>query len=379
MLGWEYPPHVTGGLATATAGVVDGVLAHGVEVALLLPTSQGVAPRAGLGVYELAGADLPAGYSHPGAVERFGMGLLEAVDYYAARAAELARGLDFDVIHAHDWLTAGAALRIAAESGRPWVLHVHATEFDRAGEQGHPRVLEIEREAVAQADLVIAVSRSTRDVLIRRYGADPARVHVVHNSVLHHGAWVPNESDEEGEHRPLVLFLGRLTFQKGPEYFVEAAIRVLSRRPNVLFVVAGDGDMRPRLMERVAAARLGRSILFTGFVRPEDARRLFASADLYVMTSVSEPFGITALEALDAGTPVIIPRGAGVGELVRHVLEVDFWDVRQLAERIVTALEYPTLRRELARRGHAALDRWTWEDAGARIAQFYHSLPLSVI
>lgn len=378
MLGWEYPPHITGGLAAATAGVVRGLLMQDVSIELLVPVSADVESRPGLTVHGVVSDPLPPPYARPGLHGFFGLHFFDAVALYRTRTTAAARTLDFDVIHAHEWLTASAAAEIATRSGRPWVWHVHATEYDRAGEHGHPRVLDMERTAVASADLIIAVSRYTRDLLLRRYGAESARVHVVHNSVdpIDGAAGAPGapgaEEDEEPEdRRPVVLFLGRLTFQKGPDYFVEAAIRVLAVRSDVLFVVAGEGDMRGRLMERVAQVGLGRSILFTGFVRPHDARRLFASADLYVMPSVSEPFGISALEAIAHGTPVILSRGAGVSELVRNVLEVDFWDVHQLAARILDVLTYPALRRELRERGRAELGHWTWEDAGKRIAELY--------
>ncbi len=371
MLGWEYPPHVTGGLAAATVGIVDGLLARGVDVALVLPTASGVARRHGLTIADLGFLHAPGAYAR--AID-FGLGLFTAVQLYAERADRVADEVQFDVIHAHDWLTAPAAMRIAARTGRPWVMHVHATEFDRAGEHGHPGVETVERAGVRGADAVIAVSRYTKNLVVRRYGADAARVHVVHNSIAREGRWV-SDVDEEDDRRPLILFLGRLTFQKGPDYFVEAAGLVLGERPDTLFVIAGEGDMRPRLMARVAELGIGRSVLFMGFVNPEDARRLYSAADLYVMPSVSEPFGITALEALAAGTPIIISKGAGVREVVRNALEVDFWDVRALASKILDTLAYPTLRKELGRRGRADLDRWTWEDAAERVAELYALLP----
>jgi glycogen synthase len=373
MLGWEYPPYGTGGLAPATAGVVSGLLANGIDVVLHLPVSRGIAGRTGLTVLGANAnvGDVPSVYE-------FGSGtpardFFHMVRRYAVQARRAARDLRFDVIHAHDWLTALAASAIAADSGRPWIWHVHATEFDRAGEYGDVRVVDVERRAVREADLIIAVSQYTRDILIRRYGADPARVHVVHNSVdLTPGA--TPRVDGEREHRPLVLFLGRMTFQKGPDYFVEAARWVLSRRPDVLFVLAGDGDMRPRLMEHVAGLEIGASIVFAGLVTPEEAKRLFAMADVFVMPSVSEPFGLTALEAIRAGTPVIVSRNAGVREVARDVLEVDFWDVRQVADRIIAALEHAHLRETLTERSHASMERWSWTQAGARIAGLYDLL-----
>lgn len=368
MLGWEYPPYGTGGLAPATEGVVSGLLANGVDVVLHLPVSHGIAGRAGLTIIgaDARSADVPSVYELGTARDFF-----YKVRRYAVQARRAARGLTFDVVHAHDWLTALAASAIAADSGRPWVWHVHATEFDRAGEYGDARVVDVERRAARDADLIIAVSQYTRDLIIRRYGADPARVHVVHNSVDPVSRAAPRLNDDH-EHRPLVLFLGRVTFQKGPDYFVEAARWVLSRRPDVLFVIAGDGDMRPRLMEHVAGLEMGASIVFAGLVTPDEAKRLFAMADVFVMPSVSEPFGLSALEAIRAGTPVIVSRGAGVSELARDVLEVDFWNVQQVADRIIAALEHAHLRETLTERSHASMERWSWTKAGDRIAGLYN-------
>jgi glycosyltransferase involved in cell wall biosynthesis len=365
MLGWEYPPHITGGLAAATAGIVRGLLASGVPVQLVVANARGAAAAPLLTIHGVFDDDPPPRYG-----ELYGM--FDAVERYAEAARAIAGALRFDVIHAHDWLTAPAAMRISAERRVPWVLHVHATEFDRAGEHGNEGVMAIERTAVRAASLVVAVSNYTRDLIIRRYGADPSRVVVVHNSVDRAAPWLAD--DDDAPHRPMVLFLGRVTFQKGPDYFVEAARLVLAHHADILFVVAGDGDMRGRLMQHVAGLGLGAKIIFTGFVSPDDASRLLASADVFVMPSVSEPFGIAALEALRAGTPVILDRGAGVNEVARDVLLVDFWDVRQMADRIVAALTYPNLRRTLTERGMASLDKWSWESAGEKILELYASL-----
>lgn len=370
MLGWEYPPHGTGGMAPATAGVVTGLLANGVDVVLHLPISHGVAGRAGLTVL---GADpsveVPSVYEHGTASG--GRDFFHMVRRYAVQARRAARDLQFDVIHAHDWLTALAAMAISADSGRPWIWHVHATEFDRAGEYGDVRVVDVEQRAARDADLIIAVSEYTRGILIRRYGADPGRVHVVHNSVEAIAGVAPRANSDR-DHKPLVLFLGRVTFQKGPDYFVEAARWVLSRRPDVLFVIAGDGDMRPRLMEHVAGLEMGANIVFAGLVSPNEAKRLFAMADVFVMPSVSEPFGLSALEAIRAGTPVIVSRGAGVSELARDVLEVDFWDIKQVADRIIAALDHSSLRETLTTRSRASMEGWSWKQAGERIAGLYN-------
>jgi len=301
----------------------------------------------------------------------YGSDLGDEVLRFAETAGRIARSERFDVIHAHDWLTYLAGLEARRASGRPLVVHVHATELDRAGGGGNRFVEEIERLGVNSADRVIAVSRFTAGLVSDRYGIPADRIRVVHNAIDARetvGDW----SVEERE--PLVLFAGRITWQKGPEYFVDAAARVLAELPDVKFAVAGSGDRMGSMIERVAAHGIGRNVLFTGFLPPAELDRLFARADVYVLPSVSEPFGLTALEALEHGTPAIVSRNAGVSEVVRNVLRVDFGDVEDLASKILSVLLFSPLRDALASGGLAEVRRLSWRDSAEKCLEVYREV-----
>ena len=307
----------------------------------------------------------------PGFAGIYGPDLPGEVLRYAAAAARIAARESFDVIHAHDWLTFLAGIEARRASGKPLVLHVHATEFDRSGNDDNDFVAAIERVGLAAADRVVAVSAYTADVVARRYGVPAARLRVVHNAVDPKetvGSWSVEETD------PLVLFAGRITWQKGPEYFVDAAARVAAELPAVRFAVAGSGDRLPAMVARVAFHGLESRFLFTGFLPPAELDRLYARADLYVMPSVSEPFGLTALEALQQGTPVIVSRSAGVSEVIRNVLRVEFGDVEDLASKILAVLLFPPLRDALSSGGRAEVRRLSWRDAAGQCLGVYREL-----
>ncbi|HSS45594.1 MAG TPA: glycosyltransferase family 4 protein, partial [Thermoanaerobaculia bacterium] len=301
----------------------------------------------------------------------YGPNLGTEVLRYAEVAGRIARRERFDVIHAHDWLTYLAGLEARRSSGKPLAVHVHATEFDRSGGGSNGFVSDIERLGLTSADRVIAVSHYTAQVVTQAYGAPPERLRVVHNAIDPKetvGDWTVEEGD------PLVLFAGRITWQKGPEYFVEAAARVVREIPNVKFAVAGSGDQMRSMIERVAAYGIGRSFLFTGFLSPSELDRLYARADVYVMPSVSEPFGLTALEALQHGTPVIVSKSAGVSEVVRNVLRVDFWDVEGLASNILSVLLFPPLREALSSGGRADVRRLSWVESAEKCLAVYREM-----
>jgi glycosyltransferase involved in cell wall biosynthesis len=250
-------------------------------------------------------------------------------------------------------------------------VHVHITEFDKTGgAHAHPDVYALEREGMHGADRVVAVSERVRQLCLERYGAPPERVRVVYNAV----APGPDGAEELVLPGPLVLFLGRMTLQKGPDYFIEAARRVLDLEPGATFVLAGAGDMRARLIERAARLGLGRHMLFPGFVDREQAAALYARADVFVMPSVSEPFGIVALEAMERGVPAIVSLQSGVGELVRNALKVDFWNVEELAAKILAALRYPALARELRHNGRREARQTTWDSVAERVTQLYREI-----
>lgn len=417
MLGWEFPPTIVGGMGVACYGLTRGLVAEGAQVTFVLPWPAAPAPTANVRLLVTpppteAVANLPAAvvevqrasaYENPLQYEErtapgradvpsrapvrapiparvavpasarapaFVGGFLEQVERYAIDVEHVARSEPFDVIHAHDWMAYPAALGACAVSGRPVVCHVHSTEFDRAGAFAWAPVVDIERETLGLADAIIAVSAYTKRVIVERYGVDPGRISVVHNAVdMDTIPPVPARSYKPWN--KVVVFVGRLVAQKGPEYFVEAAARVLGRMNGVTFVLAGQGEMLPRLVRRVAELRRGKDILFTGFLDRAAVGRILSMADLFVMTSVSEPFGIAALEAMAHGVPAIIPRAAGVGEVVANVLRVDFWDVDRLADRIASVLRHPPLRRVLSVLGQREVARLTWREAARRCLAVY--------
>jgi glycosyltransferase involved in cell wall biosynthesis len=401
MLGWEFPPYFAGGVGVVCEALTRSLAGRGNEISYVMPwnppetgaESDGLellgpdAARPGLDVlgvparlhsYATAAPArphlaLPGEVPPPAAKPLYGPDLLGEVERFAARAVEVAeaRGLAPDLIHAHDWTTFPAGIALRRALGKPLVVHVHITEFDKSGGTwADPRIYAIERAGMQAADLVVVVSQRVGQVCVERYGVDPARIRVVYNGV-------DPDDRPAGDpllHGPLVLFLGRVTLQKGPDYFVEAARRVLDADPHVTFVLAGTGDMLPRLIERAAELGIGRQMLFPGFVDRERASALFAMADVFVMPSVSEPFGIVPLEAMDRGVPVIVSRQSGSSELLRNALKVDFWDVEDLAGKIVACLRYRSLASELEERGREEVARLSWDWVAERTEAVYREV-----
>ena len=406
MFGWEFPPAISGGLGVACEGLVRGLLELETDVALVLPRRSAAttiqklriipsieAARAARGrrgraktalrvrrittplrPYMTASLEDADRTFPPRPVQpdgNYGPDLAREVLRYAAAAGRIAARESYDVIHAHDWLTFLAGVEARRVSGKPLVLHVHATEFDRAGGGENAFVAAIERLGLAAADRIVAVSAYTADLLVRRYAVAPERLRVVHNAIDPRALL---EDERPGNRGPLVLFAGRITSQKGPGYFVEAAARVAAERRDVRFVVAGSGDRMGAMREHVAARGLRKRFLFTGFLPPEELDRLYARADVYVMPSLSEPFGLTALEALQHGTPVIVSRSAGVAEVAPNVLRVEFGDVEDLASKILSVLAFPPLREALSERGRADAQRLSWRASAARCVAVYREL-----
>jgi glycosyltransferase involved in cell wall biosynthesis len=270
-------------------------------------------------------------------------------------------------------------MAVAAVSGKPLIVHVHATEFDRSGENHNQMIYHIERKGMEQADKIIAVSHFTRNIIISRYGISGEKIEVVHNGIECNGKsnWALAETGISRDEK-IVLFLGRITMQKGPEYFLGAAKKVLEVMDNVKFVIAGSGDLMHRAVEMAAELGIGSKVLFTGFLRGEDVRRIYQMADLFVMPSVSEPFGLVPLEALDNDVPVIISKQSGVSEVLTHALKVDFWDVDEIANKIVAVLRYPPLRETLANYGNFEVRKLRWKDSAARCAKIYEEMLVTV-
>ncbi|HEV2292773.1 MAG TPA: glycosyltransferase [Tepidisphaeraceae bacterium] len=301
----------------------------------------------------------------------YGGDLFSEIHRYAALAAEIARNDQFDIVHAHDWMTFPAGLAVAALKGRPLVVHVHSTEFDRSGASVDQRIYDIERRGMHGAMKVIAVSALTKSIIVHQYGVDPAKVEVVYNAIEINGNGFDEEKYKIHRDEKIVLFLGRITMQKGPEYFLAAAKKVLEVMDNVKFVMAGSGDMIRRTIEMAAAMGIGHKVLFTGFLRGGDVDKVFKMADLYVMPSVSEPFGIAPLEAMSHDVPVIISKQSGVSEVLQHALKVDFWDINEMANKIIAVLRHPPLASTLRQHGSFEVGRMSWTDAARACVAVY--------
>jgi glycogen(starch) synthase len=295
--------------------------------------------------------------------------LLGMADRYARFVVEATRGLEFDVIHAHDWLTYPAGLAVAKLSGKPLLVHVHSTEFDRSGEHPHQQIYNIERRGMHGATRIIAVSVLTKNVCVNRYGVNGQKIDVVYNGVDLDPSAAGVEKIESKD--KIVLYFGRITMQKGPEYFIQAAKKVLEYMDDVKFVVAGSGDQASRMIEMAASLGIGNKVLFTGFLRGRDIARVFSMADLYVMPSVSEPFGIAPLEAMSHNVPVLISKSSGVSEVLMHALKVDFWDIEDMADKIIAVLRHPPLSRQLVEHGNFEIRGINWDGAATRTARSY--------
>ncbi len=303
----------------------------------------------------------------------YGQDLMEEVFRYSQSVLGL-QIEDVDLIHAHDWMTFPAGIVAKHLTGKPLIVHIHALESDRSGSNVNKEVAAIERAGVEAADTIIAVSHYTKARITELYGIDPAKIAVVHNAVTkEESRAVLQMPKHHEENEKYVLFMGRITFQKGPEYFVEAARLVLSRMPNVRFIMAGSGDMLPRIVRMVAQMRMGSRFHFTGFLRGEDVDRMYALSDLYVMPSVSEPFGIAPLEAMSYDTPVLISRQSGVAEVVQNALKVDFWDVQAMADKICAVLKHPRLAGEMVKQCREELQHIRWENAAHKLIHVYEN------
>ncbi len=305
--------------------------------------------------------------------EHYGRNLFEEVRRYSALASRFVARERFDVIHAHDWMTFAAGVSAKRASGRPLVVHVHALEFDRSGENVDQRVYDIERYGMENADLIVAVSHRTRQTIVTRYGIDPGRVRVLHNGVIDLPSGVAIRKTPVFDEK-LVVFLGRVTMQKGPEYFIDAAARVVRVFPRVRFVMAGTGDMLPGMMMRICHHRLNRYFHFTGFVSEAERSELLSRANLFVMTSVSEPFGLTPVEAAQHEVPLIIPTQAGVSEVLNHAIKVDFWDTDRIADAIIQVLSTPRLATQMVEATKFEMERASWGRAAQILRGYYQEV-----
>ncbi|MCF1752837.1 glycosyltransferase family 4 protein [Mariniradius sediminis] len=419
MFGWEFPPHISGGLGTACYGLVKGLVHHKQDIIFVVPKLWGdEEPLAdfvnasdvtidyrerkfkkiwkNLTYLEVSSFLVPylgpeefkkyTDYAMHDRVDvdesvfsnkfefsgKYGKDLMKEVSRYALVAAQIAKSKEHEIIHAHDWLAFPAGIAAKEISGKPLVCHVHATEFDRSGESVNKPVYDIERAGMLAADHVVAVSHLTRKVCIERYGVHPDKVSVLHNAVL--DASIIKSDAKKHVPEKIVTFLGRITFQKGPEYFVEAAKKVLERDDNVRFVMAGSGDLLNRMVERVAELGMGTKFHFTGFLKGKDVDDMYAISDVYVMPSVSEPFGIAPLEAVRHNTPVIISKQSGVAEVLRNAIKIDFWDVDGMADAIFGLLHYESIAKMFKELGSEELKKLKWEHVAAKLVTVYEKL-----
>jgi len=371
-LTWEFPPRITGGLGTACWGMVRGLLELGVEIFLVLPDSE----PCGFYLKRPEDIDLPihAMDVHEAGRKREG-GPYRSDPLSNVRYRELVESvivsLDFDIVHAHDWLTYEGGLHAKEAAGKPLVCHVHSTEFDRSCGRQDERIEEYERIGLSLADRVVAVSRFTAEAIRSRYGVAPEKIRVVHNGFLLEDTPSPaaRPSDE-----PVVLFMGRMTCQKGPDIFLEVARGVLGRFPGVRFIMAGEGDMTERLMRRVSRYGIKDRVTFTGFLEREDVARVLSTSDVLVAPSVSDPFNITVLEAMSRGLAVLVSRQSGVIEAVRHVLTEDYWNVDGMIRRVVSLLKDPEEMTHLGRLGKAEVRGISWRDRAFELTEVYAEL-----
>lgn len=419
MFGWEFPPHISGGLGTACYGLTKGLSKiSDLDVTFVVPKAFGDEENDAVSLIganqipvvkknfsiegfmrELnlvqVGVNLipymdPVEYKKQisqrkqysnvnqeteqiGKLEfsgKYGPNLFQEISNYALVASVLGTEVDFDIIHAHDWLTYPAGIAAKLVSGKPLIVHVHATDFDRSGGNVNPDVFAIEKQGMQLADKVITVSNLTRKIVIEKYDVDPEKVITVYNAV-EPVAIKENLITDRPFNEKIVTFLGRITMQKGPEYFIEVAHKVLQRMDNVRFVMAGSGDMMNKMIARAAKLKIMDKFHFTGFLSGDDVYRMFYMSDVYVMPSISEPFGISPLEAMQSNVPVIISHQSGVAEILNHAVKVDFWDINAMADAIYGILNYPALHTMFTKHGKIEVEGLKWETSAQKVKEVY--------
>ena len=396
--GWEFPPAQSGGLGFACQSLTQKLLHDGVEVIFVLPKTQDAphgnarfifADKERLLRFKEADVtpvpyqhahnkiDIIVGYKEDGTPIIKSRTIIEEAHRFAHQASIIAMTEEFDVIHAHDWTSylAGVAAKIA--SGKPLILHVHATSFDQAaGENVDPEIYRIEKECFAMADKIVTVSGYTKNIIVHKHQVPAEVVEVVHNGcdTYEPDRHPPALEELKRQGKKIVLYHGRITIQKGVDHFIRAARRVVDVDPNVVFVISGSGDMTTQIIELVGSLSLSDNVLFAGALWFEDRDKMYQSADLVVMPSVSEPFGLVPLEALQHGTPSIISKQSGVAEVLTHVLKVDFWDVDEMANQILSSMRYPVIRQQMVTEGKEQMKTITWEQAAQKLKRIYQSL-----
>ena len=410
MLGWEFPPHISGGLGTATYGITKGLSSQeDMDITLMLPAPSGDEDSSYMSI--IGASEVPIVYQDPsreyleerigrvmtpemyyhlmdhiyadfrymltddiGCIQfsgKYGDNLIDEINNYSIVAGVVARADHYDLIHAHDWVTYPAGIHAKQVLGVPLVIHVHATDFDRSRGNVNPTVYAIEKDGMDHADHIMCVSELTRRTVIEKYHQDPAKVTAVHNAVIPLEESILNMPDKRGVKDKVITFLGRLTMQKGPEYFVEAAARVLAKKRDVRFVMAGSGDKMDEMIRLVAEKRISDRFHFTGFMKGRQVYEVYHASDVYVMPSVSEPFGITPLEAMQCGVPCIISKQSGCSEILTYAIKLDYWDVDAMADAMYALVTYPALHDLLSQRGLDEVAGITWDKVALKIRGLY--------
>ncbi|WP_106830108.1 glycosyltransferase [Parabacteroides pacaensis] len=413
MFGWEFPPHILGGLGTASFGLTRGMaLQPDMDITFVIPKPWGDEDQSFLKI--LGACNTPVvwrdvsmdyvssrlskymdpqeyfnlrdhiyadfSYRHVndlGCIEfsgRYPDNLLEEINNYSIVAGVIARTEQYDIIHAHDWLTYPAGIHAKNVSGKPLVIHVHATDYDRSRGNVNPDVYAIEKDGMDHADHIITVSNLTRNTVIEKYHQNPAKVTTVHNAVEPLGPDILAIQDKKGVKDKVITFLGRITMQKGPEYFVEAAAKVLQKAPSTRFVMAGSGDMMDQMIRLAARRNISDRFHFTGFMKGKQVYEVLKASDVYVMPSVSEPFGISPLEAMQCGVPSIISKQSGCAEILDYAIKVDYWDIEALADAMYSIISYPAMAEFLKVEGKKEVDEIKWEYAGRKVRAIYENV-----
>lgn len=404
MLGWEFPPFFAGGAGMVCKELSEALNNLGVQVTFIMPHGpdeeelQMVNSKKSLlkikvannstkelkikqiysllkpyGSFEQYSKELKKLLKNP-AKELYGKDLKSEVERFSYLVLEAAKDEEFDVIHAHDWVTFLAGVRLKEMTGKPLVIHVHITEFDKTGgDHADPYIYSIEKLGIERADRVICVSNKVKQRCEISYYADPSKLRVVHNAAITMDEKV-YDWQEIKQNKKMVLFAGRITLQKGPEYFVDAAKLVLEKEPNTLFCVAGTGDMLPKMIEKTKQLGIHKNFYFHGFYTRQEAEKIFGAADVFVMPSVSEPFGIVPFEAQIKKTPTIISKQSGISEILEHTLQVDFWDVKEMANKIIGLLHYEPLHKEISVQGHLEAKNSTWIKPAQQCINIYEEV-----
>lgn len=410
MFGWEFPPHILGGLGTASYGLTKGMsMQKDMQITFCIPKPWGDEDQSFLKIigmnnipvvwknvewdyvnsrigkymnpevyYDLRNhiyADFNyLGTNDLGCIEfsgRYPDNLQEEINNYSIVAGVVARQQQFDIIHSHDWLTYPAGIHAKQVSGKPLVIHVHATDFDRSRGNVNPTVYSIEKNGMDYADHIMCVSELTRQTVIHKYNQDPRKVTTVHNAVSPLSQEIMNIVPKKNPKEKIVTFLGRITMQKGPEYFVEAAAMVLHKTKNVRFVMAGNGDMMNQMIRLAAERGIADRIHFPGFMKGNQVYEVLKASDVYIMPSVSEPFGISPLEAMQVSVPTIISKQSGCAEILNNCIKIDYWDIHAMADAIYSICTYPAMYEYLKAEGKKEVDEIKWENVGYKVRSIY--------